>query len=223
MSVYETLYKKIVAAFQKNYVDYRTQTECVLAAYFKLASEPQKAADQLADMVKATGIKLQTGFVGTPYLLHVLSDYGHVELAYDLLLRKTYPSWLYSVTKGATTMWEHWDGIMENGDFWSAKMNSFNHYAYGAVADWIYCQAAGINVIEEYPGYEKIKIAPLPSDRLDWLEASLKTRHGIVRSRWQKQDGQWKYEIDTPVETIVVIAGKEYQVGKGHYLFYNEM
>ena len=120
-------------------------------------------------------------------------------------------------------MWEHWDGIMENGDFWSAKMNSFNHYAYGAVADWVYCQAAGINIIEEYPGYEKIKIAPLPSDRLDWLEASLKTRHGTVRSRWQKQEGQWKYEIDTPVETIVVIEGKEYQVDKGNYLFYSEI
>ena len=120
MTAYEELYAKIVKAFQDTFTDYRTQTECVLAAHFRLAPDPQKAADQLADMVKSAGTKLQTGFVGTPYLLHVLSDHGYERLAYDLLLRKEYPSWLYPVTKGATTVWEHWDGIMENGDFWSA-------------------------------------------------------------------------------------------------------
>ena len=174
-------------------------------------------------MVKSAGTKLQTGFVGTPYLLHVLSDHGYERLAYDLLLRKEYPSWLYPVTKGATTVWEHWDGIMENGDFWSADMNSFNHYAYGAVADWVYCQAAGIQTVEEYPGYEKVKIAPIPDARLDWLEATLKTRHGVVRSAWMKQEGQWRYEIDTPVETTLVIDGKVYQLSKGSYLFYSEI
>ena len=133
------------------------------------------------------------------------------------------PSWLYPVTKGATTVWEHWDGIMENGEFWSPAMNSFNHYAYGAVADWVYCQAAGIQTVEEHPGYARVRIAPQPDARLDWLEATLKTRHGTVHSRWQKQDGQWKYEISTPVEATVVIAGKEYRVNKGNYLFYSEV
>ena len=221
MTEYETLYENIVETFRATYPTYTTQTECVLAAYFRLAEEPQKAAEQLAEKVRSVGVKLQTGFVGTPYLLHVLSDHGYKKLAYDLLLRTEYPSWLYPVTKGATTVWEHWDGIMENGDFWSADMNSFNHYAYGAVADWVYCQAAGINTVEEYPGYEKIRIAPLPDARLDWLEASLKTRHGVVRSRWQKQEGMWRYDIDTPVETTVVIAGKEYPVDKGKYVFYS--
>ncbi len=221
MAAYETLYERIVETFRETYTEYTTQTECVLAAHFRLAEEPRKAADQLADMIKSVGIKLQTGFVGTPYLLHVLSDYGHTELAYDLLLRTEYPSWLYPVTKGATTVWEHWDGIMEDGNFWSANMNSFNHYAYGAVADWVYCQAAGINTVEAYPGYEKIRISPLPDVRLDWLEATVNTRHGVVRSRWQKQEGMWRYEIDTPVETTVVIAGKEYQVSRGNYIFYN--
>ena len=221
MTEYETLYENIVETFRATYPTYTTQTECVLAAYFRLAEEPQKAAEQLAEKVRSVGVKLQTGFVGTPYLLHVLSDHGYKKLAYDLLLRTEYPSWLYPVTKGATTVWEHWDGIMENGDFWSADMNSFNHYAYGAVADWVYCQAAGINTVEEYPGYEKIRIAPLPDARLDWLEASLKTRHGVVSSRWQKQEGMWRYDIDTPVETTVVIAGKEYPVDKGKYVFYS--
>ena len=102
-------------------------------------------------------------------------------------------------------------------------MNSFNHYAYGAVADWVYTQAAGINTIEAYPGYEKIWIAPLPDARLDWLEASLRTRHGLVSSRWQKQEGMWRYDINTPVETTVIIAGKEYRVAKGKYVFYIEV
>lgn len=220
-SEYAALHEKIVEAFQKAYPVCQTQTECVLAAHFKLAPDCQAAADQLASMIRACGTKLQTGFVGTPYLLHVLSDYGHTSLAYDLLLRRQYPSWLYPVTKGATTVWEHWDGIMENGDFWSTDMNSFNHYAYGAVADWVYCAAAGITTLEEYPGYEKVRIAPLPDARLDWLEASLQTRCGLIRSRWQKQDGLWRYEIETPVDALIRIGGKEYAVTKGSHLFYS--
>ena len=171
----------------------------VLAVHFDLAEDKQKTADQLAAKVIADGKKLQTGFVGTPYLLHVLSCWGHTDLAYTLLLRTEYPSWLYPVTKGATTVWEHWDGIMENGDFWSVDMNSFNHYAYGAVADWIYEEAAGIK--PEEPGFAKVRIAPKPDGRLEWLEVSLETRHGLVRSAWShiEENGQKKvrYEIIT--------------------------
>ena len=144
VSEYETLYKNIVAAFQETWPVYHTQTECILAAHFHLAKDCQAAADQLAKLVTDAGVQLKTGFVGTPYLLHVLSDYGYVSLAWSLLLRENYPSWLYPITKGATTIWEHWDGIMENGDFWTRDMNSYNHYAYGAVADWVYGNAAGI-------------------------------------------------------------------------------
>ena len=144
VSEYETLYKNIVAAFQETWPVYHTQTECILAAHFHLAKDCQAAADQLAKLVADAGVQLKTGFVGTPYLLHVLSDYGYVSLAWSLLLRENYPSWLYPITKGATTIWEHWDGIMENGDFWTRDMNSYNHYAYGAVADWVYGNAAGI-------------------------------------------------------------------------------
>lgn len=220
ISEYAALYEKIVEAFRRAYPVYTTQTECVLAAHFRLAPDPQAAADQLASLIRDCGTKLQTGFVGTPYLLHVLSDYGYATLAYDLLLRRRYPSWLYPVTKGATTVWEHWDGVMENGDFWSSDMNSFNHYAYGAVADWVYCAAAGINTMEEFPGYEKVKIAPLPDSRLDWLEASLQTRCGLIRSRWEKQDDLWRYEIQTPVDALIVIDGREYSVSRGSYLFF---
>lgn len=220
---YEKLYENIVATFQKTYPEYYTQTECVLAAYFKLAPDCQAAADQLALLVKEAGVQLKTGFVGTPYLLHVLSEYGYSDLAYSLLLREEYPSWLYPVTKGATTIWEHWDGIMENGDFWSADMNSYNHYAYGAVADWVYGVAAGIRRREEFPGYEKVTIHPNPDKRLDWLKASLETRHGIIRSEWKKVGDFWRYEIETPVDAIITIGHKTYEVPKGNYTFFRNI
>lgn len=223
VSKYEELYNNIVAAFQKAYPDYLTQTECVLAAYFKLAPDCQAAADKLADMVIQCGSKLQTGFVGTPYLLHVLSDYGYPELAYSLLLREEYPSWLYSVTKGATTIWEHWDGIKEDGEFWDAEMNSFNHYAYGAVSDWIYGVAAGIKCVEEFPGYEKVCFSPVPDKRLDWLKASLDTKYGVIRSEWKKEKDVWRYEIETPVDAIVTIADRSMEVEKGSYIFYSNI
>ena len=223
MAAYEALLQNIVSAFRRAYPTYTTQTECVLAAHFHLAEDCQAAADQLALMIRECGTKLQTGFVGTPYLLHVLSDYGHTDLAYSLLLREQYPSWLYPVTKGATTVWEHWDGIMENGDFWSRNMNSFNHYAYGAVADWVYCCAAGITPAEGFPGYSKVRIAPSPDVRLDWLEASLDTRHGRIISRWKKQDSLWRYEITTPVDAEVVIDGKTFLVGAGSYIYHSSI
>lgn len=222
VSAYETLYENIVAAFRRTYPEYHTQTECVLAAHFGLASDCQAAADQLAKMVTDCGVQLQTGFVGTPYLLHVLSDYGYTELAYSLLLRRQYPSWLYSVTRGATTIWEHWDGIMEDGNFWSKDMNSYNHYAYGSVADWVYGKAAGIQVLEEAPGYEKVRIAPLADGRIDWLKAEYQSRHGLISSYWKKEGNLRRYEITTPVEAEIVIAGTVHHVPAGSYIFYSK-
>ncbi|MBO5070818.1 MAG: alfa-L-rhamnosidase, partial [Roseburia sp.] len=222
VSFYETLYENIVDTFRKTYTEYKTQTECVLAVHFHLAKDCQAASDQLADMVRNCGVKLQTGFVGTPYLLHALSDYGHADLAYSLLLREQYPSWLYPVTKGATTIWEHWDGIMENGDFWSSDMNSYNHYAYGAVADWMYGVAAGIKPLEEAPGYAKVSIAPIPDTRLGWFGASLDTRHGKISSKWTKETDRFRYDITTPVEAVVTIAGETQTVPAGSYVFYSK-
>ena len=189
--------------------------------HFHLAEDLQKTADQLAEKVKQDGSKLQTGFVGTPYLLHALSDYGHAELAYTLLLRTEYPSWLYSVTKGATTVWEHWDGIMQDGSFWSSDMNSFNHYAYGAVLDWVYEKAAGIQVMEEHPGYEEVCIAPMPDSRLEWLDAKLETRHGTIRSFWSYCDEKIRYEISVPVAAHLILDGVHHELAPGNYIFYS--
>lgn len=222
VSSYENLYGRIVAAFREEFPVYETQTECVLAVHFGLAPDLPAAAGRLAEMIVDAGTRLMTGFVGTPYILHVLSDYGYMELAYSLLLREEYPSWLYPITKGATTIWEHWDGIMENGDMWSADMNSFNHYAYGSVADWVYSVAAGITRLENHPGYEEVRIAPNPDTRLDWLEASLDTRHGKILSRWKKKEDRWEYEITTPVPAEIIIDGNTHTVASGSYVFYSE-
>ena len=221
VSEYETLYKNIVAAFQETWPVYHTQTECILAAHFHLAKDCQAAADQLAKLVTDAGVQLKTGFVGTPYLLHVLSDYGYVSLAWSLLLRENYPSWLYPITKGATTIWEHWDGIMENGDFWTRDMNSYNHYAYGAVADWVYGNAAGIRPLDGYPAYEKISVSPLPDKRLGWLSCSYRSRHGLIRSDWKLQGDQWRYEIETPVDAVITIAGQKHEVAPGTWIFFS--
>jgi len=221
VTAYEQLYDTVLTAFRKAFPEYLTQTECVLAAHFRLAEDPQKAADLLAEKVRSSGrAQLQTGFVGTPYILHVLSDYGYADLAWELLLRREYPSWLYPITKGATTIWEHWDGIMPDGGFWSRDMNSFNHYAYGSVADWIYGVAAGIQVLADAPGYARLRIAPHPTERLAWLEASIDTRHGLVSSRWTKADGGWRFDITTPVDAEIMLPGKRLTIHAGRYVFF---
>jgi len=221
MSVYEVLHKDIVTAFQKTYSKYLTQTEHLLAVRFGLAKNSQETADALAKMIKDNGGKMQTGFVGTPYLLHVLSDYGHIELAYTMFLRTEYPSWLYSVEKGATTVWEHWDGIMEDGTFWDTNMNSFNHYAYGAVADWMYETVGGIKPIEDYPGCAKVLISPKPDKRLQWFEVSRDTKSGKIRSRWEYFGDEVRYEIDLEMPGIIKINQETREVVAGKYIFWS--
>lgn len=222
MSSYYMLHKHIVEAFQRKFPDCRTQTEHVLAVQFRLSADPQKTADSLAELIRKDGVQMKTGFVGTPYLLHALSDYGHAELAYSLLLREDYPSWLYSVNKGATTVWEHWDGIMENGEFWSTDMNSFNHYAYGSVIDWIYEKAAGIRHEESCPGFSEAVIEPHPDRRLGWMEAELATRNGKIQSRWDCQGMVVRYEVETEVPALVKIGNVQKRVLPGSYVFWSE-
>ncbi len=218
VAAYEQLHARIVAAFKRNYADNLiTQTEKVLAVHFHLTDEPQRVADALAQQIIDCGTMLQTGFVGTAYVLHVLSDYGHAELAYSLLLRREYPSWLFSVRQGATTVWEHWDGIREDGSFWSADMNSYNHYAYGCVADWVYGVACGIRPAE--PGFARAIIAPVPDSRLGRLSAKLNTPHGEISCAWRHTDGRVRYDITTCVDTKICIEGRIYHVGKGSYVF----
>lgn len=220
VSVYKILYKNIVSTFKKTYAnDLKTQTEYVLALKFGLIDDEKATADALAKLIVDNGTKIKTGFTGTPFILHMLSKYGYIDLAYTLLLKKSYPSWLYPITKGATTMWEHWDGIKPNGQVWSKDMNSFNHYAYGAVADWMYEVAAGINTVESAPGFKEIRFTPNPTEKIDQFGASIDTKYGTVSSRWWHEGKEVRYEIVTPSNATAVINGREYKLTPGKYLF----
>ena len=223
ISYYEDLYKNIVGAFRKRFPVYKTQTEHALAIVFNLAQNIGKTANSLAKLVHENDDSLTTGFVGTPYLLHALSIGGYTELAYTLLLREKYPSWLFSVKMGATTIWEHWDGLREDGSLWSSNMNSFNHYAYGAVLDWVYEVAAGIKTVSDYPAFERVKISPIPDKRLGHLDVRIDTGYGLLRSYWvYQQDGSIRYEITVPNEADITINGKTVFYNKGEYVFYSK-
>ncbi len=214
-ALYETIKQTFIQTFEGTYA---TQTEMVLALQFNLTPNPEKVATALAQRIHADGDKIQTGFLGTPYILHVLTQYGHTDLAYTLLLREEYPSWLYPVTMGATTIWEHWDGITPEGKLWPETMNSYNHYAYGAVADWLYEVAAGITPAKA--GFGKIHFAPHPTARIDSLGAEFETPHGLARSFWRhNNEGKVIYEITTPVPATAEIDGKVYDLQPGSYRF----
>ena len=218
VSAWEALHARIAAAYKARFSECpNTQTEKVLTLHFNLTDRPQELADALAEQITACGTKLQTGLLGTPYLLHELSRYGHTDLAWSLLLRREYPGWLYPISKGATTMWEHWDGIKPDGTFWDDDMNSYNHYAYGSVADWVFSVACGIRPAE--PGFARVIIAPQPDPRLDSLCGVLDTVHGRIRSFWKHTGQGIRYEIDTPVPAEIILGGKTRIVEKGRYLF----
>lgn len=226
VSGYEELYANIVCAFRERFLPdglpaCDTQTAYVLALHFGLTDDKPRLAAILADKIHKNGDRLQTGFVGTPYLLHTLSDNGYADLAYTLLLQEAFPSWLYSVKLGATTMWEHWDGVNDKGEMWSADMNSFNHYAYGAVADWIYEKAAGIQPVEEAAGFKKVRIAPAPYEKLGYLRASVDTPYGEIVSEWRYEGGVPHYRISVPegVCADICAGGREFTAGAGLYEF----
>ena len=216
--------KKIVDEFfDGNYhLKENTQTAFVVAIDCRIWPEKNaEFAKELVRLIHENGDRISTGFVGTPYILHVLSSNGYSELAYTLLLQKKYPSWLYPLSKGATTMWEHWDGIKEDGSMWSDIMNSFNHYAYGAVGDWIYTVAAGINYDESEPGFRKITISPVTDSRISYLKASLITDYGLVSSEWKNEGKKTTYTIVIPdgTKASAIIEGKHHSLKPGTNTF----
>ncbi len=204
MSEYEALLKHVAKSFEETYINDEglltcdTQTAYVVALEFGMAPDRKKFAEHLAEKIRKNGNKIQTGFIGTAYIMDALTDNGFVDIAYDLLLQKDFPSWLYCVRKGATTIWEHWDGLKPDGSMWSKDMNSFNHYAYGAVAAWMYGTVTGIKPDETKPGYENIKISPKPDDRLDYAYAELETKYGTVKSGWKKTSSGYEFSITIP-------------------------
>jgi alpha-L-rhamnosidase len=200
-------------AFQKEYATpggrlvSNTQTAYVLALQFDLLPEDVRpaAAKRLVDNIKDYDDHLTTGFLGASYLCHVLTRFGYTDIAYKLLLQETYPSWLYPVKMGATTIWERWDGIKPDSTFEDIGMNSFNHYAYGAIGDWMYRVGAGIDTYETAPGYKKIRIMPHPGGKIEYMNADLQTYYGRVSSHWKQQPGQFLLDAEVPVNTMAEI------------------
>ena len=189
---YANLADRIVEAFRYEFVTpsgrlaARTQTAHLLALAFNLVEErdrPRTVAT-LVDLIRENDNHLVTGFLGTPLLLPVLSDNGHLDVAYELLMREEYPGWLYQVKQGATTIWEHWDGLKPDGTMWSPNMNSFNHYAYGAVGEWMYRVVGGIDLNVSEPARGHFVIAPRPGGGITHCETSYQSPVGRVSVHW---------------------------------------
>ena len=211
---YTQLLYNIKKAFQSEYVTPNgrmisgTQTSYVLALNFDLLPENlrESAAKRLVNNIQDYDEHITTGFLGTPYICHVLSRFERTDIAYDLLMKESYPSWLYPVKHGATTIWERWDGIKPDGSFEDPGMNSFNHYAYGAIGDWMYRVIAGINTDENSPGFHKIIISPHPGGKLTSAQAELETLYGKVKSAWSIDNGIFTLDVIVPPNTTAEIV-----------------
>ena len=209
---YRDLFDRIRAAWTQEYVTAsgrigaNTQTAYALALEFHLLSAAQRsdAGERLAANVRQFG-HLTTGFLGTPYLTDALSETGHLTEAYRLLLNKTYPSWLYPITQGATTIWERWDGQKPDSSFQETSMNSFNHYAYGAIGDWMVRVVAGLDLDEAVPGYKHLVIRPQPGGTLTSARAELMTQYGSAASGWKIEDGRLRLEVRVPANARATV------------------
>lgn len=233
---YKNLFEEIKQAFQEEFVSHNgrlsshTQTAYTIALKFNLLDEEQKlnAVDYLEQNIVKRKIHLSTGFLGTPYLCKVLSDNGKTNLAYQLLTQETYPSWLYPITKGATTIWEHWDGIRPDNSLEDPYMNSYNHYAYGAIGDWMYSVVAGIQEVEENPGYKHIILKPKPNKLLSYAKASYKSVYGLIKSSWKTDGANIKLEVTVPTNTTATLhfpfsKKSPLELGSGNYVFEYKM
>jgi alpha-L-rhamnosidase len=209
---YAELLSRIKSAFCREFVTETgrvgeaTQTAYALALQFDLLPENLRpvAAKRLAEEVRSRG-HLTTGFVGTPYLCHVLSRYGYLDEAYLLLNRDQYPSWLYPIKQGATTIWERWDGLKPDGTFQDKSMNSFNHYAYGAIGEWMYRVMGGLEIDETAPGYKHILIQPQPGGGFTRVRVSHETPYGKASSGWEISNGEFALTVEIPANTHATV------------------
>lgn len=206
------LLKRIIRAYRREFITpngrlaVRTQTAYVLTLYFDLAEEIDRPrmAHELVELIGECGGHLSTGFVGTPYLCLTLTEAGAHDVAGQLLMKSDYPSWLYPITRGATTMWEHWDGIKPDGSFWSRDMNSYNHYAYGAIGEWMMRALAGIDMVR--PAYGELLLHPRPIEELSFVSAWQKTPYGKVRCEWRIEDSLHTVSCAIPAGTTALLV-----------------
>lgn len=209
-ALYSGLLSDIKKAFHKTFLKpdgslvSQSQAAYILALHFNMlpADKQPQAAARLAELIKQYG-HFTTGFLATPPLCAVLTRYGYEDLAFELLEREAYPSWIYPITKGATTFWERWNGITTDGSFQTDKpqSNSFNHYAHGAIGDWLYRTVAGIDVDPNSVGYKRIRIKPRMGGSLKHAEGSVETYYGTIRSKWEILQHSKVVEVEIPPNT----------------------
>lgn len=213
--LYGELHSRIVEAFRDEFttktgrIASPTQTAHILALVFDLVDESVKGrvAEDLNSLIVENDYHLTTGFVGTPYLCFALSNSGYHTTAVRLLLQESYPGWLYSVSKGATTIWEHWDSIKPDGSFWSDDMNSFNHYSYGAIGDWMYRKVAGLDMDPSQPAFKRIRIEPLfGSTLLTHARAAHSSMYGRIEAGWRAAGSRIEVYAEIPANTTAEIV-----------------
>jgi len=204
---YHQLSEAVRSAIIKEYVTpngrlaVTTQTAYVLALYMDIVPDHQRetTAYALNMKLKETNFHLRTGFIGTPYLSRVLSATGSNNISYRLLLQEDFPSWLYPINMGATTIWERWNTVLPNGELFDKTVASLNHYAYGSIAEWMYRNMCGINPVESAPGFKEIVFRPEPNPRLGFAKAEVNTAMGLVSCGWRyNEDGSVTIEAEVP-------------------------
>lgn len=206
---FQDMFERVRQAFQKEFLleagqlAVETQTAYLLALAFNLLPEEirNRSAEHLVDHIKNLNWHLSTGFIGIRYLNPVLTGMGQAAVAWRLLLNEDYPSWLYPVLHGATTIWERWNGWTAKGGFFNPQMNSFNHYSLGSVGEWLYRCASGIELDPHVNGFKKFLLKPFPGGKLNYAGAEYRSIHGLIKSRWQRQGNILTYDIAIPANT----------------------
>jgi len=205
-AIYRKLGDAVAAAFRNEFITpsgrlaARTQTAHVLALVFRLVPEAhrERVTRDLVALLDENGGHLTTGFLGTPFICRALAENGRLDRAYALLLKEDFPSWLYQVKQGATTVWEHWDGMKPDGTMWSTNMNSFNHYAYGAIGEWIYGTIGGLSPDRDAPGFESVVLSPRPGGGLTHARTSYEGPYGPITLEWQRDQDKVHIELSIP-------------------------
>ncbi|MHB1630585.1 MAG: alpha-L-rhamnosidase-related protein, partial [Bacilli bacterium] len=209
----EDLFQRIRAAFQRAFVAENgvilgdAQTAYVLALYMDLLEPGQrsKALQRLVADIERRGNRLSTGFLGVRYLLPVLTQNGRLDVAYRLLCQTQFPSWLYPVLQGATTIWERWDGWTEHKGFQDPGMNSFNHYSLGSVGEWLFDTVAGIASDPEQPGFRRVHIRPRPGNGIEWVNAEYRSIRGTIKCSWESRGDSFRLRVEIPANTTALI------------------
>ena len=224
---YADLYETTLDAFQREYytetgrIVSETQTGAILSLYFNLAREKdrKRILNTLLTNIENHKNHLSTGFVGTPYICHALSENGAHEMAATLFMKEDYPSWLYAVNMGATTIWERWNSIKPDGTFDESGMNSLNHYAYGSVGDWMYRKVAGLSQLE--PGYKKFQVKPMFVKGIEECGTEFESVYGKIVTNTSCKNGKIHVHVEVPANTtaVIVLPEKEevHEVGSGVY------